>query len=161
LLAGSGRAGVSDQQNSCASNLGAFILIASLVPGPGITQCVGAEGVIDIDIAAPTLSPWWQMRSDGCARPRSRSSSRSVLSPVAAIRGTVRRWAVWTTRTTHPTDLQPAEPSPPPHRLRQPGPIAGPLTPDVEYYMFQITINKRKSVGTGSCAAAPTLRPSC
>src|SRR5258705_11443157 len=55
-----GGTGVSNQNNACTSNSGAFVLVASLNPGPGIDSAVGAEGVIDIQIASSAMDPWWQ-----------------------------------------------------------------------------------------------------
>jgi hypothetical protein len=147
-----GGTGVSDQANACTANTGAFILMASLKPAPGIDACVGAEGVIDIQTAAATLSPWWQMRSDGC-RPTSCSTQFSF--------GTLGSCGdAWNGQALGGQDYA-YNPSDATHnlpnraRLRavcaQPGATAGPLDPNTEWYIYQVTINKQKSVGTGSC----------
>lgn len=144
-----GGAGVSDQANDCTSNAGAFILIASLVPGPGITQCVGAEGVIDIQSAVPTLSPWWQMRApDGCRW--TSFTTQFTFFPLASCGDP------WNGQALGAQDYSYGPSLPSRARLRMvcavPEADAAPLTPDHEYYIFQITLDKKKSVGAGSCA---------
>jgi hypothetical protein len=140
-----GGVGVSDQLNPCTANTGAFLLYASLNPAPGIEACVGEEGVIDLQTSAAALSPWWQMRSDGC-RPTSISTQFAF--------SVFNCGDPWNGQALGGMDY--AYSGPNRARIRtvcaQPIATAGPLAAGTEYYMFAVKIDKVKSTGTGNCA---------
>jgi len=150
-----GGVGVSNQNNACTSNSGQFILVASLNPGPGIDAAVGAEGVIDIQIASVAMDPWWQMKAGGCrATALSSSFSFSFLSG-ACLDPWQNQAFGGLDYAYNPPDTDPSHNLPNRARLRVAGVVqasaAGPMAAGSEYYIFEAIISKQKSVGAGSC----------
>ena len=142
-----GGLGVQNQSNLCTANTGAQTLIASIVTAGEVSQCVGVEGVIDLQTNQPALSSWWQMRSPAGCRPTSASTGfafgpSSCLDP-------------WAGQCLGGMDYAPGFGGPNRARIRsagaQPISTAGPLDPNAEYYMFFIKIDRVKSTGTGNC----------
>ncbi len=71
--------GAVDQAFTCGSNTGlAFSLYASVVPPAGLTEFVGTAGVIDFQSAASPMPLWWQY--GGC-----RASSSLTAAPAAGV----------------------------------------------------------------------------
>jgi hypothetical protein len=138
---------------ACDTNAGTHVLVASLVAPPGVSSCVAAECVLDIIVAAPALSPWWNLCPNGCRMNRAFTSFAfgdlaSCLDP-------------WSGQALGISDFStnPAgdgHPQPNRERVRAvcavPEAAALPMVQDLEYYVFELVITNAKTVGTGSCA---------
>ncbi len=149
-----GAGGTVDQAFACNLNTGAaFTLFASVVPPTGLTQFVGTAAVIDFQSAASPMPLWWQY--GGC-----RLSTSLTAAPAAGVTscpdltnnpqfggidyaygfGGLNRARL---RTAYAIDAG----------------LAGPVSDAAELTVLQLTINKNRTTGTGSCAGC--LTPVC
>lgn len=62
----SGAPGQSNQNFSCASNIVEFPLFAGLRLESAVDSVIAVELVIDVDVAADSLPPWWRMDPGQC-----------------------------------------------------------------------------------------------
>jgi len=133
---------------ACDTNAGTHVLVASLVAPPGISSCVAAEIVIDLEVAAPTLNPWLDFTPNACRMNRAFTAFTfgdlaSCLDP-------------WSGQGLGASDFETNYPQLNRERIRTVGAVpeaaAIPLSPGGEYYMVELVITNAKTVGTGSCA---------
>lgn len=146
--------GAVDQAFACTQNTGtAFSLIASVTPPAGLTEYVGSAAVIDFQSAASPMPLWWQY--GGC-----RLATSMTAAPAAGITtcldltdnpqfggidyaygfGGTNRARL---RTAYAMDAG----------------LAHPVQSVDEMTVLQISINRNRTTGTGSCSGC--LQPVC
>ncbi len=148
---------------TCTTNSGAaFTAVCSVVCPAGLTTLVAEEGVVEI--AFPTAVPdWWKLGTGFCrAGMPSPSATRSARSPASTTSvASARSWAATRTRSvrtpasatrTAPIDANRV-------RIRTisavdfaAAQLATPPAGGDEIFLFSISVNKTKTVGTGACA---------
>jgi len=146
----SGGTGVATLAHTCGTNNGSYNLVGSLLPPPGIDAAVAMEAVVDIQEAAASLSPWWNMTPTGSCRP----TALSLAFTFASTSGVC--FDPWGGLALGISDVS-ANPAGDGHpqanreRVRAvcavPAANAAPMVVGNEYYLFVIQISKQKSVG--------------
>jgi hypothetical protein len=151
-----GGAGVTGITNDCASNTGSLVLVASFVPQAGITGLVEVEGTILLTLGAASVPAWWQMQPLGC-----RANSISMSFNFPGLTACTRAWSDGHELGGYAYDLSPpccALPNM--ARLRMAGAVTAAdsvaVSSSNEYYAFEMFIDRKKSVGTGSCTGCAT-----
>ena len=148
-----GAFGTSSTPLTCTSNNGSLLMIVSATPTVTLGQALTQETVIDVVTSGATLSPWWDMRASGGCRPTSLSSAYS-FAPLSNCADP------WSGQALGGFDYSIAPildgPSGIDARIRSvcalPAFAPVVLEAGIEYYMCEIVINKKKTVGLGSCA---------
>jgi len=152
-----GGGGSIDKAFACNSNAGAaFTLFASVTPPAGLVQYVGHIAVIDLQSATPALPDWWKI---GAVAPACRVASALAAAPAAG--------ATTCLDLTDNTQFGGIDydfsASPNRSRLRtayaMDAGLAGPVASTDELTVLQISINRSRTTGTGSCAGC--LTPMC
>ena len=152
-----GGAGVTGLTNDCTSNTGSLSLVASFVPPPEVTALLAAVVSVYVTLPAPSAPSWWQMQTGGC-----RAGSISAAFQFTGRSACTNPWPSSTLGFA---------------QLDYPGCCNDPrlawiravaavptedsiaMSPNLEYYAFEILIDRRKSVGAGSCDGCAT--PAC
>jgi hypothetical protein len=142
--------------NDCTSNAGSLILIGSFVPPPGISALVGAESIISVTFVAPTVPAWWQIQQSGGCRTGSMSASFKFPGLTSCVNP-------WSSNVLGGSDLELNPPCCPSANFARihavcvvPEADSVATAEGIEYYAFEILINRKKSIGTGSCDGCAT-----
>jgi hypothetical protein len=145
-----GGAGVTGLANDCTSNTGSLSLVASFVPPAGVTALLAAEGTINLTLAGSSVPSWWQMQSAGC-----RSTSISAAFQFAGRSACAKPWSASALGFFSYAVSPPCCPDPRMAQIKVA--VAVPPADTVatstalEYYAFEILIDREKSIGAGSC----------
>ncbi len=143
--------GAINKNFACDTNVGSHVLVGSVYPTLPLHDMSGAEIVIDLAGANPTLPAWWQFKNVGTCRQTSLSLS-SVIQPTAfncsdwsngAAAGGIGAYSIGN-RGANTARIVAA--------VAVPSSALAELVPCTEYFLFLLTINHLKTVGTGSCA---------
>jgi hypothetical protein len=153
-----GGAGVTSITDDCSSNSGSLVLVASVVPPPGITGMDAMSSELFFRSTAPVLPAWWQMQTSGC-----RVGAISFSTQSTGLSACAKAWSPNALGGYAYDTGAPCCPSPNVARLRivaaMPPADSVAMSPSVEYYAFQVFINRSKSIGDGSCEGCAT--PTC
>lgn len=146
-----GGGGAANKAFACDTNVGQpFSLYASVVPPPGVTQYVGHLAVFDLRWSSAQLPNWWRIGSTTPPSCRVASSLSAVPAAGATtcldVTGHPQFGGIDYNFTNSPGDA----------RLRtayaMETHLAGPLASTQELTVLAITIDRRRTTGTGSCA---------
>ena len=150
-----GDGGVLNKAFACNSNSGTNVAVGSFVAPDGITQLTGTEMTLDVVAEGDSLPNWWQFKNAGACRQSglgvnfiyAGSSCEDYWSSVSGATGGVAAYVVGeaganTARITLVAAVDQMQ--------------ATALTGGTEYFDFNLTINKTKTVGTGACAGCST-----
>jgi hypothetical protein len=150
-----GGAGVTGITNDCASNSGSLVLVGSVVPPHGATGIIAMESELYVTSTAPVLPAWWQMQSAGC-----RAGSISVSTQFIGLSACANPWSSNALAANTYETGAPCCSSPNLARLRiaeaMPAADSVAMSTSLEYYAFEVLINRSKSIGTGSCEGCAT-----
>lgn len=145
-----GQAGTSYAAFSCDTNAGTSTLIISAMPERDMPEFNGTQVVVDMQIDADEVSPWWTYAADGCRYGALTVSFDFTAGPAtcadpwngSAIGGL-------NYQAPYNGDLQRM-------RLRGVGVYSSSathsLSPGVEYYLMAFRFDHRQTVGDGACA---------
>ena len=144
----------------CDTNDGAQLLIASVVPPPGIDVAYGFETRIDLRATGSTFPDWWRLRNQTNQLNQCRNGTLSASSDFSGWSGCadIYRGAAAGGIGSYVVD----QGSTSAHLYvvySLPSALAGPLDPDAEYYTARITITNAKTIGNGACGGCMT--PAC
>ena len=148
-----GAGGVANQAFVCNTNAGAaFIAFASVVPPTGLTQYVGSAAVFDIQSSAASLPLWWQY--GGCRLSTSLTAAAAAgVTTCPDLTNNPQFGGIDYNFTNNPARA----------RLRtayaMDAGLAGPVSDAEELTVLQLSINRNRTTGTGSCAGC--LTPVC
>ena len=123
-----------------------LILVGSFEPPDSLHKFNGHEGVLDLQTNEATLSQWWHMEVGGCR-------GASITSSFDFTSGPFTCTDVWGGQASGGLSytLTAANRA----RIKTVCAVAdafqADIAPGFEYYVFKVTINNAKSVGTGSC----------
>jgi hypothetical protein len=134
---------------ACNTNAGLHTIVGSFVAPLGLDAMTSNEIFIDLTSEAPTLPPWWQLRS-GLCRPTSLSANFDFTSGFSAC------FDYWQGAAVGGTSMDP----PAGNRTRikvlaalAPGdPHIVPIAEGTEVYSFKVRINNAKTTGLGACS---------
>jgi hypothetical protein len=154
--------GVQNVTFACNTNTGLHAMTGSFVLGHDLGAVIGAEVVLDLASASPTLPAWWSFLNAGTCRQTSMAASfipnaTDVVCQDWSAGLAVGGLASWCTIAgecvDHPTTPNVA-------RVKVisavPQENANDLAAGVEYFDFNLAINNEKTVGAGSCAGCET-----
>ena len=149
---GYGGVGLTNINPLCTSNLGANILVASFAAPVNMPQFNGHAGVVDIQVAAATLDPWWHVETGGCRAGKLTGSFDFTAGPFSC-------FDVWAGLASGGINIGITGPN----RLRVRTVCAVPtisaVTAGIENYVFKLTISNSQTVGPLGCAGC--LDPAC
>ena len=150
-----GDAGVLNKAFACNTNSGSLVAVGSFVAPDSITALTGTEMILDIVAEGYSLPNWWAFKNAGACRQSALgvnfiytgSSCEDYWSSVSGATGGVAAYVVGgaganTARITLVAAVDQT--------------LATSLTGGTEYFDFNLTINKAKTVGTGACAGCST-----
>jgi len=144
--------GLTNLSPACNSNLGANVLVASFMPPVDMLQFNGHAGVVDLQVAASTLDPWWHLETGGCRVGKLTGSFDFTAGPFSCLdvwaglaSGGINLGTIGTNRL----------------RIRTVCAVPGvaPISSISEYYVFKLTISNAQTVGPLGCAGC--LDPAC
>ncbi len=149
-------AGTIGKTSTCASNVGANILVASFAAPVAMTQLVGMEAVIDLTTDTDPAPPWWHMEPLGCRVGVATGSFDFTSGPFTCT-------DIWAGGASGGLDyaLPPSTPTtataPTTNHARVRLVCAVPdmrtvAADGTEYYCFKVTIGNAKTAGAGACA---------
>jgi hypothetical protein len=154
--------GVQNVAFACDNNTGSHVMIGSFVLGHDLAAVIGAEVVIDLAAASPSLPAWWMFRNVGSCRQSSMSANfvEDATDVVcqdwaggAAAGGLASYCTIAGECVDHPTTANVA-------RVKVGSAVAPQnavdLVAGIEYFDFNLLINNQHTVGTGSCAGCET-----
>jgi hypothetical protein len=135
---------------NCLSNTGTpFPAIASFIPPAGLTEFLGLNAQVDLTTAGP-LPAWWQHGATSCRGTGGLSVSFDFTSgPFSCadfFSGQAAGGFLWESGFGAPNRARMRVTCAVPFDNR------GPVDENTEYYAFRISLQRAKSVGTGSCA---------
>jgi hypothetical protein len=157
--------GVQNVTFACNTNTGLHVMTGSFVLGHDLATVIGAEVVLELATASPSLPAWWTFKNAGTCRATSMAVT-FVQNPTdvvcqdwaatEAIGGLASYCTIAGECVDHPTAANVA-------RIKLisavPQASAKDLAAGIEYFDFNLLINNQKTVGTGSCAGCET--PAC
>ncbi len=145
----------------CDANAGAVSMVGSFMLWSDRDGIVGADAVIDLEVAAATLPDWWQFVNAGSCRESSLSASLDFsLAPGVSC---FEPWPGISTSSTlrylTATTVPPA-PGTSPSRARivlhaaaaEPAAVTG----GTEYYLFRLSFDFQKTMQAGACPGCGT-----
>lgn len=138
--------GLAQRNFACNTNAGQNPMIASVITPQPMPRLNGMSGVIVLQTNQPTLSPWWDFT--GCrASPPALSMQLSFPTSGNCI-------DPWGGAASGSVSYQFQFGVPNGARILASCSISPPVSSDgvSEYYMFGITFDDSKTVGTGSCS---------
>lgn len=146
---------------ACTSNtLSGAIMVGSFIPPAGTTAITGAEIVIDLQSASPTLPAWWQFKNTGTCRITAFSPSADFTGGPALCNDYWAGQAFGGFTQFDPAIVPGALNRARVKVLYAVAPAsAGPVDETLEYGAFKVSFNGTKTVGTGACAGC--LDPVC
>ena len=143
--------GTTDKTTPCASDVGANVLVASFSPPyPGLPQYNGNAGVVDIQVAGGSLTPWWRLDPGGpCRAGKLTGSFDFTGGPFSCVDAFIGRAAGGISVTVDAVDRL---------RVRTVSaiPDSVPIVDGLEYYVFKLTIS---NAATSTCPGCTT--PAC
>lgn len=155
---GCGSAGVSHKSFACNTNSGHATLVTSYLAPAGITNFVGIETLLELEVQEPVLPDWWMFHNAGSCRQTSLSATE--LANAAPLGSCIDYWsgkisaggiaAYRTFYTINPVSQVNHARILTVFAVRQED--AGALVPDAEYFGHLLSVNYAKSTGTGACA---------
>jgi hypothetical protein len=141
---------------ACDDDVSIHTLVASFVPPDGITQLMGQTATIDVLFADPQQPDWWALESGGCRE----GSVAAGFTPVS-MTGCTRYWSgqsVSSVMYSHPFGS-------PNLRIEVAlGTVSGtggPVSPDREYYAFQLQFTSEHTTGADPAACARCNGTAC
>ena len=150
-----GDAGVDNKTFACNTNSGSIVAVGSFVAPDSITALTGTEMILDVVAEGDSLPNWWAFKNAGACRQSALgvnfiytgSSCEDYWSSVSGATGGIAAYVVGgaganTARITLVAAVDQTQ--------------ATSLTGGTEYFDFNLTINKTKTVGTGACAGCST-----
>ena len=150
-----GDAGVLNEAFACNTNSGSLVAVGSFVAPDSITALTGTEMILDVVAEGDSLPSWWQLKYSGACRQSALgvnfiytgSTCEDYWSSVSGATGGVAAYVVGgaganTARITLVAAVDQMQ--------------ATSLTGGSEYFDFNLTINKTKTVGAGACAGCST-----
>lgn len=152
--------GVTSQTWACNANTGTtFALVMTAILPTAIAQLSGTTAVVDVRVDNATLPDWWQAASGGC---RANAIGMSFDPNSNTSNCTTDMWG-----GSNPTTVFTVQPARNwPNHVRLNGAGALPAGQEIalaadgtEYYIGRVTINRSKTVGTGSCTGCAL--PAC
>ena len=142
----------ADMPNACNSNTGSMTMFASFVPPGLLLHYEGNTSIIDLATSASVLSAWWHLETGGC-----RDGSLSISGDFTS--GPLSCSDFWNGRALGGYEYVTPSPGcsyPNTARIRTtmavPESLAGPIDNSTMWYAFKLSINRARTVGTGSCA---------
>ena len=144
--------GSPNEAFACNTNTGVQTLVGSYFPPAGMVAVNGNEMVVDLQISAATLSPWWNMgTASGCVG-RTGTPTASFDFTLGPFNCT----DYWAGQASGGISYQPGVGGPNRARILMICAIqenlAGPMDPNTETYSFKCAISSARTVGTGACA---------
>lgn len=137
-----GANGVKNKTQPCSSELGANILVASVVPERGASQLVGFEALVDVQVQANTLPDWWEV-GVGCRANRLTADFSFVSGPYSCR-------DLWEGQAAGGVIVYEQEPGNGRSYFKVVGAVANAiaLSPGDEYYLFKLNL---LNLGTSAC----------
>ena len=154
-----GQAGQVNRSFACNSNTGTHTLVGSYVPPAGMTAVTGAEVVMRLVSASASYPAWWQFKNVGSCRQTSLTANADFSA------GPYSCADYWAGQAAGGLSLYQVISSSIPTRAKLlmvyavPPNLAMPVSEELEYYAFKLSINSAKTVGTGACDGC--LDPVC
>lgn len=146
-----GAAGVSQKTFACNSNiLTGAVMYGSAIPGADIPDFVQYDSIMNLQTNQPTLPSWWRYNNGGCRGAAAISVDFDFhLGPFTCS-------DPWQGMAFGGMTVDAGYEGPDRARIRTVGTYSDvtprPISGNVEYEFFRITLLGNKTVGTGSCA---------
>jgi hypothetical protein len=152
-----GTFGQSVESFACNTNLGIHTLVASFVQYVPLDSMVAVESQIELQVADPVLSPWWNFTTTtGCRSAQFSASADFLAGPYNCV-------DPWVGQAVGGQDFTAGFGAPNRGRIRVvfAVPPSLPISIDntSQYYAFKVVFRNTKTVGTGSCDGCST--PAC
>jgi hypothetical protein len=152
-----GTFGLDREIFACNTNVGVHTLVASFIQSVPLDQMVAVESAIELQVMAPSLSPWWDFTNNtGCRRTQFGSSADFRAGPFNCA-------DPWQGQASGGQDFQAVFGSPGSGRIKvvYAVPSTSPIHIDgqSEYYAFEVLIRNGLTTGSGSCGGC--LTPAC
>ena len=136
--------GLLNDAFNCATNSGAHIMVASFINDADMPQFNGDAGIVDIQVANPTVDAWWNFAA-GCRAGRLTGNFDFSGGPLGCDAG------AYDGSTLGPTGAISVGLTSP-NRMRVKTVVAmpdvSPLTAGTNYAVFKLTIGNQATVGT-------------
>jgi hypothetical protein len=158
-------AGTLNDAFACNTNSGASLMYASFRPPFTMGKFNGHAGVVDIQVAAAALDPWWQLATGGCRNPTAVVTDDRLTVGFDFTGGPFSCLDPWNGGAGGGSDISITAPNR--LRLRTVCAISAPESlydvdidgNPVEFYVFKATLSHAQTVGAAPCAGCTD--PAC